>query len=587
MLAQLRIRGFAIVDELTVELAAGMNVLTGETGAGKSIVVDAVGLLRGGRASADWIRTGVDEARVEAVFDLGDAGGKLARGVATRLDAAGIESDGSTLLVRRVLQRTGRGKVFINGALATAATLAEVIAPLIDVAGQHEHQSLTDPVRHLEVLDAFAGLESKRAECAERYEALRAAVAALSDEAGAEGRRAEREDWLRFQVREIDDAKLVAGEEATLAAERDRLRAAERLTAASGMAVDVLYAGDEAVSDRLAGVLRELGPLAAIDAQLAPMVEQLERARVEVDDAAEALRRYGEKIQDDPGRLGEVEDRLALIGRMVRKHASGPGGAGTVATVLERRAEMAEELGNFERRDERRAELGKAVVSARKAALETHGKLSEARLAAGRDLARRTTQGLGSLGMKGAKLDVRIEPRLPREGDAPELVDTGKRMGPGGWDRVELMLSANVGEELRPLSKVASGGELSRVMLALKRVLARADAVTTYLFDEVDAGIGGGVAEVVGRELAKVAAHGQVVCITHLAQIAAFADAHFLVQKRESAGRTATSVTRLGDGEREEEVARMLGGVKITAKTREHAAEMLRAAREGDRLAKR
>ena len=481
-------------------------------------------------------------------------------------------------MVRRVISRSGRGKVDINSALSTAATLGEVVARLIELAGQHEHQSLTDPAHHLDVLDGFAGLDALRDECGAAYDELREAASALADEQGDDERRAEREDFLRFQLQELDDAELRPGEETELGGERERLRAASRLTAAARRGEDVLYAGEEAAAASVAGLVRELEPLVAIDPALAPIHRQLEEARVLCEDAGEALRRYGDGVADDPDRLAAVDERLELVGSLLKKHSSGK--TGTLAEVLSRREAMRAELEASERREERQKERAEALARTRKRAIAVSEKLSLARRKAAGELGKKAQPKLAALGMKGARLEVRVEPRAPREGDAPELVHEGRRLGAAGWDKVELLLSANAGEEPRPLARVASGGELSRVMLALKRVLARADAVTTYLFDEVDAGIGGGIAEVVGRELAEVARQGQVICITHLAQIGAFAGAHFLVEKRETAGRTATSVRRLAEPERAEEIARMLGGMKITAKTRAHAQEMLRAARE-------
>jgi DNA repair protein RecN (Recombination protein N) len=564
MLKHLHVTNFAILSEVAIDFGPGMNVLTGETGAGKSLIVDAVALLRGGRARADIPRAGADEAVVEALFEPPPA---LRRRVAAALAEAGLPFGGphrappdggrsplmpDEVVVRRVIARGGRSRVHVNGALTTAAALAQVGGLLIDLAGQHEHQALSDGARHGEILDAF-GVDPALVERAgalwERLAELTSASAVASSAARA---RAEREDFLRYQLDEIEAAKVAPGEERELGAERDRLRAAGKLGAAARHAEDALYAGDGAAVDLVAGVLRELSPLAAIDPRLDPPRAQLEEARALLEDAAVALRRYAETVRDDPARLIEIEDRLHLLGRLARKH-----GDDILGRAAALRAELAELTDGEERSAARAKEL--ETVSAETRAVAAA--LSDARTRAGRRLARAAEEALAELGTAGAKVDPRIERR---------------ELGPRGWDRVELLLSANRGEEPKPLARVASGGELSRIMLALKLALRAADPVATHVFDEVDAGVGGATAEVVGRQIRKVADERQVICVTHLAQIAAFADTHFRVEKQEKDGRVETSVERLGKSDRREEVARMIGGIKITPKARAHAEELLR-----------
>jgi DNA repair protein RecN (Recombination protein N) len=584
VLTHLRIRNFAILDDVELDLGGGLTVLTGETGAGKSLIAQAVALLRGGRASAEVIRGGADEAQVEALFELpagGDLGAALAAAGIPRGDPAAGETPaagrnggrGGTgagraselLLVRRLVPRGGRSRVYLNGALATVAQLAQLVGGLIDLAGQHEHQRLCDVGTHLALLDAFADLEAEVAATTAAYQRLRDAAAALAAASGDERTRLEREDFLRFQVHELEQARLRPGEDLELERERDRLRAADRLQAAARSGEERLYAREGAVCDELAAVARELTPLAAIDPTLAPVAAELERARVTCEEAARELRRYGSRIEADPQRLAQVEDRLDLLGRLQRKHGA------TLDDVIRRHAEMVAEL------EERRAAAEAAVTEARTAAAQAATRLAAARRAAARDLAARATAALRELGMPRAEVALGVEARPATAADPPEVVFDGRRLGARGWDRAELVLAPNPGEEPRPLARIASGGELSRVMLGLRQVLCATDPVGTYVFDEVDAGIGGKVAQVVGRQLRRVARERQVLCITHLAPIAACADAHYLVEKHVVKGRTRTRVRALSPEERVTELGRMLGGEESTA--RAHAAQLLRGGR--------
>jgi DNA repair protein RecN (Recombination protein N) len=572
MLTHLRITDFALLDDVEVDLGGGFNVLTGETGAGKSLLVEAVALLRGGRASAEVVRAGAEEARIEAVFE--PPHGPAAEALVERLGRAGIEPADEGLVVRRVIGRTGRGRVYINNVLATAAALGEVAGVLIELAGQHEHQTLGDPARHLAILDAFAGLEADVAALGEAHARLAQAAATLAAATLDERARAEREEFVRFQLRELTDARLEPGEEERLRVERERLRAAERLTQAARHGEDALYAREGAVVEVLGTLGRELGELGRIDPALGRLAAQIEEARLGLEDAAHELRRYAEGLEADPERLAELEERTHLIGRLLRKHH-----AADVAELLSRREALERELGDLTSHEERRAERRAELEAARAEAARRAEALSAARKKTARLLATRVEPVLGELGMAGARLRPLVGPLPSKEGDDAALVFDGKRLGPAGWDKVELMLAANPGEEARPLGRIASGGELSRIMLALKRVLSRADQVATYVFDEVDAGIGGAVADVVGRQIRGVAEEKQVLCITHLAQIAAYADVHFRVEKSADKGRTRTVVRRLSAEERKDEIARMIGGAKVTPKARAHAEEMLRAAR--------
>jgi DNA repair protein RecN (Recombination protein N) len=552
VLTLLRISGFALIDELELPLGPGLTVVTGETGAGKSILVEALGLLRGGRGAADLIRTGRDEARVEAILDLPP--GSPTRG---RLLADGREVD-EGLVVRRVIARSGRGRAHLGGGLATAADLTATVAGLIDIASQHDQQSLTDPESQLAILDAFAENQALRDEMGAAYAARAdagAALAAFSADARARG---EREDLLRFQLGELEAAHPAPGEDEALAAERERLKGAERFFAATARGEETLYAGDGAVAERVAGVVRELGPLAALDPALGPLVERLGDAQAAIEDVARDLGRYARGIRSDPARLGEIEERLFLLQRLCRKHG------GTVAALVAKQTALGAELGELDSFDEGLAARQAAAAAADGRATAAATALSASRRQAAGSLEKKVSGGLRELGFASARLPVALEAR---------------ELGPNGADRVRLLFAPNPGEEARPLAKIASGGELSRVMLAVKQALARTDEVLTYVFDEVDAGIGGGTAEVVGRKLKRLAAERQVIVITHLPQVAAFADAHVRVTKTAARGKTRVDIVRLDDADRPGEIARMLAGAAPSAQAAAHAEEMLRNAR--------
>ncbi len=554
MLRHLRVTNFAILSDVSMELGEGFNVLTGETGAGKSLIVEAVSLLRGGRASADIPRKGAKEAVVEAIFEVPD---DLADRVAGLLDAAGLPAE-PELLVRRVIQRGGRSRTYVNGALTTAGRLAEIGAVLVDLSGQHQHQGLVDPRRHREILDAFSGCGDLVDEMSEAYQRLRAARAAIDALAGDAESIEDRIDYLRFQLDELDAAAPQPGEDEELERQRAQLQSVDQLQTGARTAEALAYSGDDAAVDRLAGAAAALDRLGEIDARLDEPRRQLEEARALAEEAATSLRDYADRLDADPARLAEVDDRLALLARLQRKHG------GTLADVIARRDELHSDLDKLTHRDSELADLQLARNKAQANAEAVGRRLTRARNKAASRLAKQTGQALAELGMETAVLHVAIEPR---------------ELGPTGADRVEVTLAANPGEAAKPLSKVASGGELSRIMLALKLVLRRADAVATYVFDEVDAGIGGATAEVVGRQIRGVANTRQVLCVTHLAQIAAFADTHFHVAKAVDDERTETTVTRLDAKATRNEISRMLGGANVTARARAHAEEMLAAAR--------
>ena len=552
MLNLLRVSGFARIDEVEVPLGPGLTVITGETGAGKSILVEALGLLRGGRASAEMIRAGCEEARVEAVFEL-PAGWE----VRERLLAEGRAVE-EGLVVRRAVARSGRGRIHLGGSLASATDLAASVGKLVDITSQHDQHLLTDPDSQLAILDAFAGNGAALAEVREAYQVLSSARTDLASFDADARARAEREDLLRFQLSELEQAEIQPGEDDALRAERERTKGAEKFLAACTRGEEILYSSDDAVAGRIAGVAREIAALAQLDPALLPVVETLRSAQAQVEDSAGELGRYASGIRFDPERLTEIEERLFLIGRLIRKHG------GSVAAAIERREAISRELaalGSFEEGLEARKAAAEAAMKRMTALCE---QISEQRRKAARVLGRRMDETLRDLGLAGARVPIAVEDR-----DEP---------GPRGKDRVRFLFAPNRGEEPRPLDRIASGGELSRVMLAVKQALAKEDEALTYVFDEVDAGVGGGTAEVIGRMLKSTAAHRQVLVVTHLPQIAAFADHHIRVTKEPSKGRTTIRVAVLSGAERGVEIARMLGGSSPSPEAAAHADEMLRRA---------
>ncbi len=479
----------------------------------------------------------------------------------------------ASLVVRRVVQATSggdnrevRSRAYLNGRLCTAAQLAEIASDLCDIASQHESVSLTDPATHVEYLDAFAALQGAREQVGREVDALGEIVRELVVLTGDETTRAERADFLTWQIHEIDELAPEEDEELDLARELERLRHADRLQSITRGAAEGLYDGPTALCDALARLGADLEQGAAIDASLAPHARTLQVARSELADAARALGRYAESVEISPGRLAEIEERLFRLQKVLRKH--GP----TTKDLRERRGALAAELESVSGTSDRVAEL-EAEKARRFARAEAAARaLSRHRREAADTLGKAIGAELAQLGMGRAQVVVEV---TPAAASVDALCVDGARLSRTGIDHVEFLIAPNRGEEPRPLRRIASGGELSRSLLALKRVLADKGPAGTYVFDEVDSGVSGAVAEVIGRAIGDIARHRQVVCITHLPQIAALGDAHFVVDKSESGGRTRARVRRLSASERVEEVARMIGGIKVGAAARHAAAELL------------
>jgi len=562
MLVELRIKDFAIIDDLALSFGPGLNVFTGETGAGKSIIVDAITLILGDRASNDLIRRSKEEARVEALFDV--AGCADLAGV---LEEAGIEC-GDELLIKRVVQREGRNKIYINGSLATLVTLTEVGRRLIDIYGQSEHASLVRPEEQIEALDSFGGfgeLRESMSAAYREYVGARKELDALSrSQGGDEGQR----ELFVHQVGEIADAALEPGEEEELRAAEERLRNSARITAAASLAEKGIYSEAGSVVERLGVFVKELREVERFAPSLSGPVEAIESSIYALEEAARTLGGVAGAAEADPGgELDRINSRLDLVEKLKRKY-----GAGDIDELLAKKAAFEASLAEMDGLDERKKELEGRVSKARERAALVANRLSEERGRVCAGFKERIEAGLAGLGMEDAVFETVMETERDGGGEP--------RLGEKGADRVVFMISTNPGEGIGPLSRIASGGELSRIMLAMKSVIA-AGRVRTMVFDEIDTGVGGAMGRVVGLKLREVAAERQVLCITHLPQIAAFAERHFSVSKRTTdQGRTVTVAKVLGRAERVEEIAVMLGGTKPSDLTRSHARELLETARE-------
>lgn len=544
MIRYLAIRNLAVIESVAVDFEQSFNILTGETGAGKSILVEAVGLLLGGRATQDLIRTGEDVATVEAIFET---------------------EDGSELIVRREITSQGRSRAFINGALATAAALKDLSNRLVELHGQHEHQQLLDPSQHLALLDAWTGLDAARQDVAAAFAQVRTHREHLDRLRMDDRERAARLDLVEFQLGELQKANLQAGEDETLGAERQLLRSADTIQRLCSESYAELYDTEDAALVALGRIWKRVGELAAIDPRFAPYLDARDGIKAQLEDLAFTLRDFTDSIDASPGRLQQVEDRLALIERLKRKHG------GTLEEAIAYRDRLAAEHKALTGGQSTVAEIEQQLEAAGRAFLAAAKRLSASRREAAPKFAKQVEAQLAELAMERTRFEVRLATSEAESSWTDAGIDSG-----------ELFLSPNVGEDLRPLARIVSGGELSRVMLALKTLAATggdtSDGVSsakTLIFDEVDAGIGGRVATVVGQKLASLGDRFQVLCITHLPQIAACGRSHFLIEKRVQGRRTVTSVNRLTAEDRVEEIARMMGGAAAGEKALESARELL------------
>lgn len=557
MLRELRIRNFALIDGLDLSFSHGFTVFTGETGAGKSIIIDAIDLLVGGRGSVSQIRSGCDEAILEALCDL-----PTDPEVVSRLATTGWSPQGEThLIIQRILSRTGKNRVSLNGYPVPLATLRMVGNGLIDIHGQHEHQSLFHPETQRNLLDTYGGIVDQR----EAYRACFRQWRALTDELSELERKVQQtsrqEEFLRYEEKEIRDANLRVGEEEELVREKEVLSHAHQITSLARHAYSVLSSSEGSVLSQMAQIGNSLAKLSQIDSRMAEILSVWNSAVIGAKEVAEAVRDRMETLSDDPQQLESIEERLYQISRLKKKYG------GSISEVLSYLLQMQEQLSCLGREEERIRTLTteKKEIEARLG--EQAERLSQLRLAAADALKKAMERELSLLGMRQTQFVVSV---------TSEEEDSDQRISATGKDRVEFLISPDPGEEVKPLARVASGGELSRMMLALKSILTSADQVPTLIFDEIDAGIGGAVAELVGKRLKQIAKAHQVFCVTHLPQIAALADIHYFVEKNREGERVVTTARKLGSPARVKEIARMLGGEEITRLTLKHAEEMLK-----------
>ncbi len=550
MLKELKIRNLAIIDDLTVRFAKGLNVLTGETGAGKSIVVDALGLSLGDRAQSDLVKSGEAEATVQAYFDLDNFADLRDLGI----DA----SDG--LFIRRVISSGGKSRAYINDTMVTLQTLSAVGKSLVDILSQHEHQSLLTQETQRTLLDSYGKLLSEKDAVGTLYhevQALKARYAELRDK-GQE--RAHRIDLLRFQLQEIDSASLKSGEKEAIEDERKILANLNKLTELTEAAYAALYESEGSCSERLSKVVSLLREMSAIDSGIAETLQLIESAMPLVEDASIALGRYRDRFDFEPDRLEHIEDRLDLIKKLEKKYGAG------IDAILTYRDNAQEELREFESADEDLAAVESELKTREGELLHAASDLSEKRKKTARKIEKLISETLQELAFGKAEFRIGIKKETGDDGTY--------KIGPNGMDKIEFLFSANPGEPMKPLSKIISGGELSRVMLALKSILADVDDIPVLIFDEVDAGIGGRTAESVAKKLLLISGGRQLLCITHLPQIASRGDFHLKIEKKEKNGRVHVEVKELLGQERQDEIARMLSGT-ITEISRRHAGELL------------
>lgn len=557
MLNELSITNFAIIDELRVSFDEGLNIISGETGAGKSILIGAVSLLLGDRAAAEMIRTQADTATVEALFDI--RGDKILR---EKLLQMGFPA-GDELIIRRVISRTGKNRSQINGQMATLTNLADISESLIHICGQHEHQIILGAESHIDILDEFGGCLDVRKAFLAQYERYLELTGRIKNLENMRRTRAEKIDLIEFQLAEIEKVNPQAGEDAALSDEKKVLANAQKLSDWANRAYDLLYAEQGCINEKLKDVLSQIKEIQKIDSGLNVPATDVEGSFVVLQETALTLRDYTQRLVFDPEKLAAIDERLDAVNRLKRKHG------GTLDAVLAAREQMARELLSVSNVAEELASLSTEkddlTADLRKKAFA----LSALRQSAAVRLKKAVDAQIHDLNMPHASFLVEFLRRSS---------ETDEDFGPKGGDDVEFYLAANVGEAPKPLNRIASGGELSRIVLALKNVLSQTSRMGTAVFDEVDSGIGGATAEIVGRKLKDVSANHQVICITHLPQIASFGNLHLRVTKKVVAGRTSTMVEKLDHQQKIEEISRMLGGVDLTQTARDHARAMLAAA---------
>ncbi|MEQ9618859.1 MAG: DNA repair protein RecN [Deltaproteobacteria bacterium] len=549
MLLGLTLKNFTIIDDISVSFGSGLNIITGETGAGKSVIIDAVNIILGGKAAPEYIKSGKEEAHLEALFDISSASA-----VKDRLESAGIDSEDDELLIKRIIYRKGRSRVFINGGIATLPILAQITDGIIDIFSQHEHQSLLKEENHLKVLDEVGGVNADLYVLKDLYLKYKALNKEIERLVASQQNLIERGGFLKFQCAEIDDALLREGEDEELEEEKKRLLNSERLLSAARGAYETLYEDEPSVLGILKRLSSDVLDASQVDQQLSEAAESLQNSILQIRDAAFTLRDYASGLTFESGRLDVIEQRLQELRDLKRKYGE------TIEDILHKRQELGRELHGIANYEEELSRLRREFHDMKNELTAIAKEISVKRKDISKKLARSIEKELGEVGIKGAGFSVSFEE---------------KEISADGADRVKFLFSANPDEEPKPLSRVASGGELSRIMLVLKEVIAKIEGGSVIIFDEADSGIGGAVAETVGRKISGLSESCQVICITHLPQVAKFADSHLVVTKTLENKRTRVQIKNLGREERVQELARMLGGINITQKTIDAAHELL------------
>ncbi len=550
MILGLTLKNFTIIEDLSVGLSSGLNIITGETGAGKSVIVDAINIILGDKASPDNIKSGKEEAHIEALFDI-----SCDEVIQERLKSSGFDISSGELLIKRVIYPNARSRVFINGSLSTLTLLSTITQGLVDIFNQHEHQSLLKEENHLKILDNFGETANEVSRLREQYQNYLEAKKELDDLIQSQKDRFEKEDYLKYQLSEIDGAELQLGEDEKLEAEKLKLINTERLNSTTQGAYDILYESESSILGSLQRVSDDLLNSGKIDSTLAEIGQSIEKGRLQIQDAAFSLRDYNSELTHDSGRLDIVEDRIHLIGDLKRKYGE------SVSQIILKRDEIEKELNNIEHFDERVKSLSSESQMLMDELLSLAGKISKKRKQSSKKLTSVLEKGLNEVGIKGGQFHIEF---------------TDKEISSNGVDDISFLFSANPDEKPKPLIKVASGGELSRIMLVLKEVIARVEGGSVIIFDEADSGVGGAVAEAVGQKIRKLSQSYQVICITHLPQVAKFADSHLAVSKTHNDNKTQVTIKSLEGEERVVELARMIGGFNITQKTIDAAYEMLK-----------
>jgi DNA repair protein RecN (Recombination protein N) len=563
VLTYLKIKNVAIIDQLEVEFTSGLNILSGETGAGKSIIIDSLGQLLGDKSSVELVRSGKQKGSVEGIFDIAEN-----EFVIKTLKELNIENDNKEIIIRRNISSSGRSQAYINNNLVTIKDLKTIGQKLVDIHGQHEHQELLYNHNHLDLLDSFAFNGMLTNEVKDSYQLIKNSLNQLEAAKMDERDKSQKIDLLSFQINEIEQARLKIGEDEELEDEKRLLANAEKLHQLSMEALQYIQTNEDGILQQLTQLLKALKTLSDIDQKFQPYQQHLEEKKYQLEDLASFLQDYKERIAFDPQRLVQIEDRILEINRLKRKYGD------SIKEILEHRDKAQQELDMISFDEEKEKKLTEALQKELEHYIEIVAQLSIKRKVDAKNLEQRMEQELRELAMEKAHFAVKFskQPALENKTDRGEIKHY---VGEKGIDKLEFFISPNVGEELKPLAKIASGGELSRLMLALKSAASAKEIFKTLIFDEIDIGIGGRVAEVIGRKLRALSENQQIICITHLPQIAACAEHHYRVEKKVIKNRTQTRLSKLKPEQRIDEIARMLGGVTITETTKQHARELL------------